>query len=107
MARFLQTDLPDLKNVALPGRTQRALRQWAGRTGEQAMRNQPTGGNEKHGHQSAATEAQVAEFNAAEEQALEHFGLWLDGELETLVARWIHLAAPNASKRERALRRTL
>ncbi len=71
------------------------------------MRKQPTSGNEKHGYQSSATEAQVAELSAAEEQALEQFGLWLDGELEALVARWIHLAAPNASKRERALRRTL
>lgn len=60
-----------------------------------------------HGFQSEAVETEVAEFSAAEEQALEQFGLWLDGELETLVARWIHLAAPNASRRERALRRTL
>jgi hypothetical protein len=35
----------------------------------------------------------------AEEKALEQFGAWFDGELEQLVARWIHLAAPNASKR--------
>jgi hypothetical protein len=33
----------------------------------------------------------------------ETFGLWMDAELEKLVARWIHLAAPNAS---RSLRRT-
>jgi hypothetical protein len=25
------------------------------------------------------------------------FGEWLDAELEKLVSRWIHLAAPNAS----------
>lgn len=34
----------------------------------------------------------------------ERFGEWLDGELEKLVARWIHLAAPNADRRERSLR---
>ena len=26
------------------------------------------------------------------------FADWLDGELEKLVARWIHLAAPNAAR---------
>ncbi|HEX5445990.1 MAG TPA: hypothetical protein VFW87_19340 [Pirellulales bacterium] len=30
------------------------------------------------------------------------FALWLDGELEKLVARWIHLASPNSGFRERA-----
>ena len=63
--------------------------------------------NLNHGFQSEATETQVAEFSAAEEQALADFGRWLDAELDVLVARWIHLAAPNASRRERALRRTL
>jgi hypothetical protein len=33
----------------------------------------------------------------------ETFGLWMDAELEKLVARWVHLAAPNAS---RSLRRS-
>ena len=33
------------------------------------------------------------------------FADWIDGELEKLVAKWIHLAAPNA-KRSRALRRS-
>jgi hypothetical protein len=36
----------------------------------------------------------------------EPFGSWLDDELAKLVARWIHLAAPNANRRERALRRS-
>jgi hypothetical protein len=31
----------------------------------------------------------------------EAFGLWMDGELDKLVARWIHLAAPNASRPSR------
>ncbi len=35
---------------------------------------------------------------AAEQLASEHFGLWLDGELEKLVARWQHLAAPQAHR---------
>jgi hypothetical protein len=26
------------------------------------------------------------------------FGLWLDGELDALVARWVHLAAPRAGR---------
>jgi len=35
---------------------------------------------------------------AAEEQAIEHFATWLDVELEKLVARWSHLAAPKAGR---------
>ncbi|HVA47201.1 MAG TPA: hypothetical protein VNH11_12605 [Pirellulales bacterium] len=31
------------------------------------------------------------------------FAAWLDEQLEELVTRWIHLAAPNASRRERAI----
>ena len=33
------------------------------------------------------------------------FAAWLDGELEKLVSRWIHLASPGAGQRERALRK--
>jgi len=32
------------------------------------------------------------------------FGRWLDLELEKLVARWAHLAAPAAARSERVLR---
>lgn len=31
------------------------------------------------------------------------FAAWMDGELEKLVDRWIHLASPNAGRHERAL----
>jgi hypothetical protein len=58
-----------------------------------------------HGYLSTAVEAEVAQLSAAEEQALVEFGDWMDRELEQLVARWIHLAAPNAARRERAARR--
>ncbi|HVU86744.1 MAG TPA: hypothetical protein VHD36_05455 [Pirellulales bacterium] len=58
------------------------------------------------GHTVAALEA-APEFSEREEQALAEFGRWLDGELEQLVARWVHLAAPNASRRAHALRRTI
>ncbi len=44
---------------------------------------------------------------AADDAALEKFGVWLDGELEKLVARWVHLAAPNAAHRERSVRRMI
>jgi hypothetical protein len=73
------------------------------RFGEHIMRRPHT--NLNHGHRSAAIETEVAQLTAAEEQALAEFGHWLDGELDRLVARWIHLAAPNASRRERAARR--
>ncbi len=63
--------------------------------------------NLNHGSQTAAIETEAAQFSAAEELALNEFGRWLDGELEQLVARWIHLAAPNASRRERNLRRMI
>jgi len=45
--------------------------------------------------------------SAAEEAALEKFGSWLDGELDQLVARWVHLAAPNAAHRGRSTRNSL
>ena len=60
-----------------------------------------------HGYRSALLESQAAELTQAEEQALEKFGSWLDGELEQLVARWIHCAAPNAAHRERVARRLM
>ncbi len=71
------------------------------------MRKPASKANPSHGSQTSAVEAAAAEHAAAEEQALAAFGLWMDGELEQLVARWVHLAAPNATRRERALRRTL
>ncbi len=36
-------------------------------------------------------------------QALADFELWLDGELQQLVARWSHLAAPGAHPSGRRL----
>ena len=39
----------------------------------------------------------------AADEVYEPFGVWLDGKLDELVERWIHLAAPAASRRERAL----
>jgi hypothetical protein len=39
-----------------------------------------------------------------EEARYEVFGEWLDVELEKLVARWIHLAAPNASRPSRKIK---
>ncbi|HEV3345042.1 MAG TPA: hypothetical protein VG125_31990 [Pirellulales bacterium] len=32
------------------------------------------------------------------------FGAWMDVKLDEFVAKWVHLAAPNASSRERAIR---
>lgn len=61
--------------------------------------------NLNHGFRSTATEAAAGQFTAAEEEALGVFGQWLDLELEQLVARWIHAAAPNASRRESTARR--
>jgi hypothetical protein len=75
------------------------------RMGREAMRKAQA--NLNHGSQTAAVETEAAQMSAAEGLALEEFGRWLDGELEQLVARWVHLAAPNASRRERALRRMI
>jgi hypothetical protein len=52
-----------------------------------------------------STSACVHSFSAAEEQALEAFGHWLDAELDKLVAQWVHLAAPSASRAQRTTRR--
>ncbi|HET6883525.1 MAG TPA: hypothetical protein VFI31_25460 [Pirellulales bacterium] len=35
----------------------------------------------------------------ADDDVYEPFALWLDQQLEELVDRWIHLAAPGASRR--------
>jgi hypothetical protein len=40
----------------------------------------------------------TASTATAEDLALEAFDLWMDRELEKLVARWVHLAAPNAEQ---------
>lgn len=37
----------------------------------------------------------------ADESVYASFGTWLDEQLQQLVARWAHLAAPNASGRDR------
>jgi hypothetical protein len=41
----------------------------------------------------------------AADEVYEPFGFWLDRRLEELVDQWLHLASPNASRRERAGRR--
>jgi hypothetical protein len=38
---------------------------------------------------------------ATESASFQKFDEWMDGELEILVARWIHTAAPNANRLER------
>lgn len=40
----------------------------------------------------------------AADEVYQPFGIWLDEQLEQLVAKWSHLAAPNALLRERAIR---
>ncbi|HEY2841878.1 MAG TPA: hypothetical protein VGJ26_22155 [Pirellulales bacterium] len=55
--------------------------------------------NKNHGFRTSAIEASLVALSEAEEKALAEFDCWMDGELEKLVARWSHLAAPNAAKR--------
>ena len=55
--------------------------------------NKPTDQNNRLSAEDHAA-IQAAEV---EDSRYDVFGEWLDGELEKLVARWIHLAAPNAS----------
>ena len=40
-----------------------------------------------------------------DDRVYERFAAWLDGQLDELVAKWAHLAAPRASRRERAIQR--
>jgi hypothetical protein len=40
----------------------------------------------------------------ASDEVYAPFAAWLDVKLDELVAKWVHLAAPNASCRERAIR---
>jgi hypothetical protein len=47
---------------------------------------------------TSAALASLEILSASEEKALADFDCWMDGELEKLVARWSHLASPNASK---------
>lgn len=37
-----------------------------------------------------------------DDEVYEPFAIWLDVKLAELVDRWLHLASPNASRRERA-----
>ncbi len=39
-----------------------------------------------------------------ESQGFVHFDQWMDGQLDELVARWVHTAAPNASRAQRVSR---
>jgi|GEM_PF-2950650 len=55
--------------------------------------------NKNHGYRSSALEANLVAMTAAEEKALAEFDCYMDVELEKLVAKWSHLAAPNAAKR--------
>jgi hypothetical protein len=47
---------------------------------------------------TSAALASLEVFSASEEKALADFDCWMDGEFEKLVARWSHLASPNAAK---------
>jgi hypothetical protein len=40
----------------------------------------------------------------AADEVYEPFSVWLDERLDELVGKWIHLAAPGTSRRERLLR---
>ncbi|HVX14034.1 MAG TPA: hypothetical protein VHC22_22810 [Pirellulales bacterium] len=40
----------------------------------------------------------------AADEVYEPFAAWFDERLDELVGKWIHLAAPGASRRERAVR---
>ena len=60
-------------------------------------RTPPDLDDERAGNHTQALQAAGADYAP--------FGRWLDGELEKLVARWIHLAAPAAARREQVLRR--
>jgi hypothetical protein len=54
--------------------------------------------NETDKLRTSAALASLEVLSAAEEKALADFDCWMDRELEKLVARWSHLASPNAAK---------
>ncbi|HEX4132344.1 MAG TPA: hypothetical protein VHZ24_20095 [Pirellulales bacterium] len=58
-------------------------------------------------NESALVVADATAREEAEERALAAFGLWFDAECDRLVARWIHLAAPNAQRPQNLRRRGL
>jgi hypothetical protein len=60
------------------------------------MNDEQTTPNDRLPEQQPTIQATVTQ-----EPSYEAFGLWMDDELEKLVARWIHLAAPNASRPSR------
>jgi hypothetical protein len=57
--------------------------------------------NDQHIPDNELPEGTGATANQVQEPNYEAFGLWLDLELEKLVARWAHLAAPNATRSKR------
>jgi hypothetical protein len=64
----------------------------------------PLPSKNKTGFESLSSHDTQFGLPVAADEVYEPFGVWLDGRLEELVSRWIHLAAPNASHRERAIR---
>ena len=54
--------------------------------------------NETDKLRTSAALANLEILSASEEKALADFDCWMDGQLEKLVARWSHLASPNAAK---------
>ena len=60
-------------------------------TNDRLPENEPAG-------QNAIGQNPAGQATVTQEPNYEAFGLWMDSELDKLVARWIHLAAPNASR---------
>jgi hypothetical protein len=64
--------------------------------------NDPTKSNDRLPENGTTLHADVAadvtQAAVLREPNYDAFGEWMDGELEKLVARWVHLAAPNASR---------
>jgi hypothetical protein len=52
---------------------------------------------QRDGHEVESLPATCGDYDS--------FSRWFDAELEKLVKRWIHLAAPKAGRSRRALRR--
>jgi len=57
--------------------------------------------NHKFSSHSSASRIEDATMVVAESESFVAFDLWMDAQLDRLVAQWIHTAAPNASRPDR------
>lgn len=84
--------IPDRRTINWWKRSLRTLRQTRG---EQVMKTPTKGTKEQFPPGPRDEDATLVVLDS---ESYVQFESWMDGELDRLVARWIHAAAPNANR---------